>query len=188
MCYFGVYGFATTKPFHSLEELKSFKMRTTQARYPLAFWNALGVNPVPMAWGDVFPALKQGVVDGTDQTANVARLRLGDVCKYFTRTNHMLGLFFFMVNAKWWDGLDKATQDGLREIIAADMAKARAASMELTKKSGQFFKEKGVEVIELSPEELAKFKATQMTVWKKFEPEIGKDWMDKVTALTAKVK
>ncbi|MFH1061080.1 MAG: TRAP transporter substrate-binding protein [Pseudomonadota bacterium] len=187
MCYFGSYGFATTKPVESLEELKSFKMRTTQARYPLAFWNALGVNPVPMAWGDVFPALKQGVVDGTDQTENVARLRLADVCKYFTRTKHMIGLFFFMVNDKWWNSLDPATREGMTKIIAADMAKARQASMDLTKTSGEQLKAKGVTVLELPPAEMKKFREAERKVWKEFEPEVGKDWLDQVTSFAAQI-
>ncbi|MCB2186111.1 MAG: TRAP transporter substrate-binding protein [Deltaproteobacteria bacterium] len=186
--YFGSYGFATTKPVNSLEELKSFKMRTTQARYPLAFWNALGVNPVPMAWGDVFPALKQGVVDGTDQTENVTRLRLADVCKYFTRTKHMIGLFVLYVNQKWWNGLDPDTRAGVAQIIAQDMAKARAASMELTKTADASLKDKGVTVIDLSPAEMAKFKASQKQVWQEFAPEIGQEWLDKVQAFTATVK
>jgi TRAP-type C4-dicarboxylate transport system substrate-binding protein len=183
MAYFGVYGIVATKPFKTLDELKPMKMRTTQARYPLAFWNAMG-----MAWGDVFPALKQGVVDGTDQTENVARMRLADVCKYFTHTRHMLGLFFFMVNEKWWNSLDADTRNALSEIISANLAKARQASMKLTDEADAALKEKGVTVIDLAPEEIAKFKTAQMTVWEKFEPEIGKDWMDKIKAFNAAIE
>lgn len=188
MAYFGIYGIASTKPIGSLEELKPLKMRTTQARYPLAFWNALGMNPLPMAWADVFPGLKQGVVDGTDQTENVARMRLADVCKYFTRTRHMVGLFFFMVNEKWWNNLAPDTRDALSKVISDNLAKARQASMALTEESGAALKEKGVTVGELSAEDMAKFKALEMAVWDKFEPEIGKEWLDKVKAFTATVK
>ena len=188
MAYFGVYGLATTKPVANLDQLKSMKMRTTQARYPLAFWNALGVNPVPMAWGDVFPALKQGVVDGTDQTENVMRVRLTDVCKYFTRTNHMIGLFFLVVNDKWWKGLDPGIREAMAAIIKEDMAKARQASMRLTEEAGDALKAKGINVVDLSSEEMAKFRATQMGVWDKFEPEVGKPWMDKIKTLTTTVE
>ena len=188
MCYFGRYGIVSTKPFKNLEELKALKMRTTQARYPLAFWNALGMNPLPMAWADVFPGLKQGVVDGTDQTENVARLRLADVCKYFTRTQHMVGLFFFMVNDKWWNKLEPDTRDALSKIISEDLAKAREASMKLTVDADAAFKEKGITVSELSAEDMAKFKASEMKVWDKFEPEIGTAWFDKIKAFIATVK
>jgi TRAP-type C4-dicarboxylate transport system substrate-binding protein len=188
MAYFGIYGIASTKPIGSLEELKKMKMRTTQARYPLAFWNALGMNPLPMAWADVFPGLKQGVVDGTDQTENVARLRLADVCKYFTRTRHMVGHFFFMVNEKWWNNLAPDTRDALSKVISEDLAKARKASMDLTAGADEALKEKGVTVSELSAEDMAKFKTLEMAVWDKFEPEIGKEWLDKIRAFTATVK
>ncbi|KIX14334.1 TRAP transporter substrate-binding protein [Dethiosulfatarculus sandiegensis] len=185
MCYFGTYGFATTKPVQTLDDLKSFKMRTTQARYPLAFWNALGVNPVPMAWGAVFPALKQGVVDGTDQTENVTRLRLADVCKYYTRTKHMVGLFFLVVNKKWWNSLDDNLRSSMDAIIRENVAKARQASVDLTEKAPEALKAKGVKVMDLSPDEMAKFKASQKSVWKKFESEIGREWLTKVSDLAA---
>jgi len=187
LCYFGRYGIASTKPFKTLEELKPLKMRTTQARYPLAFWNALGMNPLPMAWADVFPGLKQGVVDGTDQTENVARMRLADVCKYYTHTRHMVGLFFFVVNDKWWKKLDAGTRDALGGVIAENMAKAREASKQLTIEADAALKEKGVTVTELAPEEMAKFKEKELTVWDQFEGDIGKDWLDKIKALTATV-
>ncbi|GAB6906679.1 exported hypothetical protein [Desulfosarcina cetonica] len=188
LCYFGRYGIASTKPFKSLEELKTMKMRTTQARYPLAFWNALGMNPLPMAWADVFPGLKQGVIDGTDQTENVARMRLADVCKYFTHTRHMVGLFFFLVNDKWWNKLEPETRDALHAIIAENMIKARDASKQLTIEADPALREKGVTVSDLAPEEMEKFKTAEMAVWNQFEGEIGKDWMDKIKALTATVK
>ncbi len=188
LAYFGIYGIASTKPFKNLDELKTMKMRTTQARYPLAFWNVLGMNPLPMAWADVFPGLKQGVVDGTDQTEFNVHTRLSDVCKYFTHTRHMTGLFFFMVNEKWWNGLDADTRSAAEAIILANLAKARQESMRLTDESDAVMKEKGMTVSDLPAEEMEKFKALQMKVWEQFEPEIGKEWLTKVKALTATVK
>jgi TRAP-type C4-dicarboxylate transport system substrate-binding protein len=188
MAYFGIYGISSTKPFATLEELRPMKMRTTQARYPLAFWNALDMNPLPMAWGDVFPALQQGVVDGTDQTENVVRMRLADVCKYFTPTRHMVGHFFFMVNDKWWNNLVPDTRDALSKVISENLARARQASMKLTDEAYPALKEKGVIVSELSTEEMARFKTKERAVWDKFEPEIGAEWMGKIKAFTATVK
>ena len=184
-CYFGVYGLATTKPVSTLDDLKVMKMRTTQARYPLAFWHALGVRPVPMAWGDVFPALKQGVVEGTDQTDNVMRLRLTDVCKYFTKTDHMVGLFYLLVNDKWYQGLDAKARQQLDQVVQANFAKARAASMKLTQEAPEELKAKGVTVINLPKEEMDKFRQAQRGVWKEFEPEVGKEWLDKITMFSA---
>jgi TRAP-type C4-dicarboxylate transport system substrate-binding protein len=184
--YYGIYGLATTKPVNNLADLKTMKMRTTQARYPLAFWHALGVKPVTMAWGDVFPALKQGVVDGLDQTRNVVRLRLTDVTKYFTETNHTVGLFYLLVNDKWWSGLDPKVRAVIAGSIAQNCAKSRQQSMELTKQAVPELKKKGMTVITLSPGEMKKFKESQAKVWKQFESEIGKDWLEKIAAFSAK--
>ncbi|MDW7712221.1 MAG: TRAP transporter substrate-binding protein [Deferrisomatales bacterium] len=184
--YFGLYGLATTKPVSSLQDLRAMKMRTTQNRYPLAFWRAFGVNPVTMAWGDVFPALRQGVIDGTDQTRNVTRLRLADVTKNFTATDHMVGLFFLMVNERWWSGLDPEVRDLIAGVVERNFAKARQQSMELTENAIPELEKQGVSVIRLSPEEMERFRATQRAVWDQFEPEIGKDFLARVKAFAEK--
>lgn len=183
--YFGVYGLATTKPVMKLDDLKSMKMRTTQARYPVAFWNAMGVNPVPLAWADVFPAIKQGVVDGTDQTAFVEDLRLADLCKYFTRTNHMIGLTFLVVNEKWYQSLKPEVRDVIMKSVSINLAREREQDMQLNDEMPASLKAKGVQVIDLPDEEMAKFKESQMKVWKELEPEIGKEWLDKITKFTS---
>jgi hypothetical protein len=41
--------------------------------------------------------------------------------------------------------------------------------------------------MDLSPTEMAKFKASQKSVWKKFESEIGAKWLAKVSDLAARV-
>jgi TRAP-type C4-dicarboxylate transport system substrate-binding protein len=188
LCYFGVYGMASTKPIRSLDDLKGMKMRTTQGKYPVAFWKALGVNPVPLPWGDVFAAIKQGVVDGTDQTPVATAIRLADVTKYFTRTNHMIGLFFFVVNEKWYSGLDQKTRELITQTIAKNFEKARGKDMQFNQESDQILSSKGIEVINLPKEEIERLKATQMSVWKEFEGEIGKEWLDKVLKFTSSVK
>lgn len=186
LCYFGVYGMASTKPIRSLEDLKGMKMRTTQGKYPVAFWKALGVNPVPLPWGEVFAAIKQGVVDGTDQTPVATAIRLADVTKYFTRTNHMIGLFFFVVNEKWYQGLDPKVKELINITVAKNFEKARQADIRFNSESDQILSSKGIEVINLSDQELLRLKETQKAVWKEFEPEIGKEWLEKVLRLSKK--
>jgi TRAP-type C4-dicarboxylate transport system substrate-binding protein len=186
LCYYGQFGLVTTKPVNTLDDLKSMKMRTTQARYTLAFWKALGVNPVTMPWGDVFPSLRQRVVDGLDQTRNVTLLRLTDVCNHFTVTNHMIGVFFFLVNDKWWTKLDEESRTMIGQTITANMAKARKMNTEASEPSLAGMKAKGMKVIYLSDEEMAKFKKSQLQVWKQFEPEIGTEWLNKVKEFTSK--
>lgn len=186
MAYFGLYGMITTKPARTLEDLKSMKMRTTQAKYPLAFWKAIGINPVPLQWGDVIPALNQGVIDGTDQTLSVVVIqKMYDLCKYFTRTDHMVGLFYFVVNDKWYKKLDPKVREVITASIAKNFEKARNDMMQLTIDSKAILAEKGVEVIKFSDDDMNKLKTAQKAVWKEFEPEIGKEWLDKVSSFAS---
>jgi len=184
LCYFGVYGMASTKPIRSLDDLNGMKMRTTQGKYPVAFWKALGVNPVPLPWGEVFTAIKQGVVEGTDQTPVATAIRLADVTKYFTKTNHMIGLFFFVVNEKWFKNLDQNTKNLLISCVQRNFEKARQMDMKFNQEAPQILTSKGIEVIELPQKELERLKEVQQkVVWKQFEDEIGKDWLQKVQKL-----
>ncbi|WP_300465330.1 TRAP transporter substrate-binding protein [Desulfobacula sp.] len=182
LCYFGKYGITSTKPARTLNDLKKMKLRTTKGKYPLAFWNAIDVNPTPMSWGDVIPALNQKVIDGTDQTMGVVYLlKVDDLCKYFTRTNHMIGLHFFVVNNKWYKKLDPEVSEVIAASVHKNFKKAREMAMELTAKAEAELPKKGVEIIDFSKEDLNALKEAQKTVWKKFETEIGKEWLDKVS-------
>lgn len=182
MCYFGKYGITSVKPARTLNDLKSMKLRTTKGKYPLAFWNAIDVNPVPMDWGDVIPALNQKVIEGTDQTMPVVQLqKVYDLCKYFTRTNHMIGLMFFVVNKKWYDGLDPEVRNVIDASVHKNFKQAREEGMAQDAKSETALPGLGVEIIDFSKEEMDALKEAQKTVWKKYEPEIGKEWLDKVS-------
>jgi TRAP-type C4-dicarboxylate transport system substrate-binding protein len=97
----------------------------------------------------------------------------------------VIGLFFFVVNKKWWEKMDTDTHDPLAGIIAENMAKAREASKQLTIEGDAALKEKGLTVTKLAPAEMTKFKEKQMKVWDQFEGDIGKEWLDKIKALTA---
>jgi TRAP-type C4-dicarboxylate transport system substrate-binding protein len=186
MCYFGKYGITSVKPARTLNDLKSMKLRTTQGKYPLAFWNAIDVNPVPMSWGDVIPALNQKVIEGTDQTMPVVHLlKVSDLCKYFTRTNHMIGLMFFVVNKKWHDGLDPEVRNVIDASVHKNFKQAREEGIKVDAEAEVALPGLGVEIINFSKEDMDALKEAEKTVWKKFESEISKEWMDKVSKVVS---
>ncbi|MBA7589326.1 Sialic acid-binding periplasmic protein SiaP [subsurface metagenome] len=54
----------STKPILTPEDLDGFKMRVPESRGQFIGWKAIGTNPATVPWGEVYLALKQGVVDG----------------------------------------------------------------------------------------------------------------------------
>src|SRR5512137_2079618 len=49
-----------------VEDAKGLKIRTMENKVHLAAWKDAGLNPTPMAWGEVFTALQQNVIDGQE--------------------------------------------------------------------------------------------------------------------------
>ena len=53
-----------TKPIKTIEDIKGLKFRIMQNKIYADMFKALGANPVPLPWADLYSALEQGVVDG----------------------------------------------------------------------------------------------------------------------------
>ena len=119
---------------------------------------ALGFTPVAMAPGEVYLALDKGVIDGcfADFEIHVSR-RFYEVTKYFTTNLYMNHTPFYMImNQGVWDGLPKDLKtvfEGLTGDWAVDFyGKVRdKEEVEMGKVAAQ----KGMELIELPPDELA---------------------------------
>ena len=56
----------THRPINTLEDLRGLKIRTMENPLHLAAFKALGANPLPMAYGELYTALEQGVIDGAE--------------------------------------------------------------------------------------------------------------------------
>ncbi len=85
------------------EQMKGVKFRVPNAPAWIAMGRALGANPTPMAFGEVYMGLKTGVVDGqdnplpTDQAA-----KFYEVTKYIVLTNHVVDSVWPAINEKKW--------------------------------------------------------------------------------------
>jgi tripartite ATP-independent transporter DctP family solute receptor len=79
------------KPVIKVDDGKGFKIRTMENKVHLAAWKTAGFNPTPMAWGEVFTALQQGVIDGQENPiAIIASNKLWDAGqKFFSFTAHV---------------------------------------------------------------------------------------------------
>ena len=90
LCYFD-YGFrhfwTSKKPIVEPKDLRGTKIRVQQAKVFGDTINGLGGNAVPMAWGEVITAAKQGVIDGGDlPIVNMIALKIYEVSKYCSMT------------------------------------------------------------------------------------------------------
>lgn len=111
----GSRSFYAKKPINTPDDLKGLKIRVQQSPTTIKMIQALGASPTPMAWGEVYPALQSGVVDGAEN--NVTALttgRHGEVIKNFSITEHQMVPDVLVVSAAKWDSMAKPLQDALR--------------------------------------------------------------------------
>ena len=83
----------------SMEELKGLKIRTAQSETRMAIWDALGANPTPLAFNELYMALQNGTVDAQDNNLmNAVNSALYEVQEYLVPTRHMTPSFDLTMN------------------------------------------------------------------------------------------
>ena len=80
----------TNRAVHTVEDFKGQKIRTMENPYHLRFWKALGANPTPMTFSEVYIGLQQGTIDAQENPYEViVSNRLYEQQKYVIETNHL---------------------------------------------------------------------------------------------------
>lgn len=189
---FGNFGFRHTTnskhPINSVADMKGLKIRTMTTPIHLEVFEALGANPTPMAFSELFSALQQGVVDGQENPLmNIYSNKLHEVQKYLTLDGHVFTFVTFVVSKDWYDKLDPSYQqilnDGIK--IAADYMKESCESEDAL--ALDKMKEAGVEVVELTPEAKEEFREAVKGVSEKYgneiNPEKYKELLDTIAAV-----
>ncbi len=190
---FGNFGFRHTtnskRPINSVQDMKGLKIRTMTTPIHLEVFEALGANPTPMAFSELFSALQQGVVDGQENPLmNIYSNKLHEVQQYLTLDGHVFTFVTFVVSKEWYDKLDPSYQqilnDGIK--IATDYMKESCESEDAL--ALEKMKEAGVEVTELTPEAKDEFRDAVRGVSEKYGNEINPDKYKEMLDIIASVQ
>ncbi|MBD9466986.1 TRAP transporter substrate-binding protein [Pseudomonas sp. Pdm06] len=125
-------------PVTKLEDMQGLKIRVIQSPIYLETFSALGANPVPMAFPEVYTGLEQHTIDGQENPFTVIEgNKFYEVQKYLSVTGHIFNPQSLIISQKTWNRLnddEKAmiraaaaeAQTFQREVTAASMDKAKA--------------------------------------------------------------
>nr|WP_319515804.1 DctP family TRAP transporter solute-binding subunit [uncultured Cohaesibacter sp.] len=147
------------KTIRTPDDLKNMKLRVPGGDVFVNFFRVFGADPVAMSFSELFTALQQGTVDGQENgfdliTAN----KFYEVQKYITAWNYSYGSFALVFNKKTWDSFDENTQKLLKEKAAEINAMGNKNVEDGEKEKRAFLTDYGVEITDLTPEELQAFK------------------------------
>jgi TRAP-type transport system periplasmic protein len=128
-------------------DLKGLKIRTLQSPVYVAALQILGANATPMAYGEVYTAMKTGVLDGFEVTASMVQSqKFYEVSKHVTLTQHLFSPLVLACSAQEWNKLtpeERAVfQDGAN--LARDVQRALAPLREA--ESFRFLEKQGMVV------------------------------------------
>lgn len=104
-------------------DLNGFRLRVPNVPLFVSAWQALGANPTPMAFSEVFTSLQNGTIDGQENP--LALFQSGgfyEVQKTVNLTEHVRSWIYLTISESAWDKLSEADQAAVQ--AAADSAQA----------------------------------------------------------------
>ncbi|NHT77249.1 tripartite ATP-independent transporter DctP family solute receptor [Rhizobium sp. PP-F2F-G38] len=166
---------------NTVEDVKGLKIRTVQSAVPLATFNALGANAIPLPYPELYSALETGTVDGQENPlANIVNAKFTEVQKYLTLTGHQYNPQIVIVSKVFWDKLDPQEQALLQDAATQARDYQRKASRDANAGFLAEIKKSGMEVVEPTAEQLAAFRKAVEPVVAQFRDTIGAETVDAV--------
>ncbi|HET7833022.1 MAG TPA: TRAP transporter substrate-binding protein [Gallionella sp.] len=178
---------SSNRPIRTVADFKGQKMRIQSSKVLDAEMKALGAVPQVMAFSEVYSALQQGVVDGTENpVSNFYTQKMHEVQKHLTISNHGYLGYAVVTNKKFWDGLPA----DIRSALTAAMQEATAFERTIAQQENDEALEKvraakTTQIYVLPDSERAEWHKTLQPAHTEFEGVIGKDLIQGVYAVVA---
>lgn len=158
------------------QDLRGLKIRVPGGEVYIKFFKALGADPVAMSWSETFTAIQQRTIDGQENGFSVTNsAKMYEIQKYMTVWNYTYENYLFVANEKVFNSFSPQTQALIR-------AKAREAcewGRDLVEDEQAQLKEKftslGMEVTELTSEELKPFKEAVAELRQYLQDKYGRE-------------
>lgn len=167
---------STNKPVKSLADFKGQKIRTMENSYHLAFWKALGANPTPMTFSEVYIGLQQHTIDAQENPYEViVSNRLYEQQGYIVETNHLPHLLSLIVNDSFFAGLSEKDQAILARAANTATACAREQSDERISDRIATIEASNTEILSLSEETRNEIRSAAQPVYASIQNAIDAD-------------
>ncbi len=164
-------------------DLAGVKLRMPGSEAWQFLGRALGANPTPMAFTEVYTGLQTGAIDGQDNPLPTDKdAKFYEVTKQIVLTSHLVDLNYLAISKKKFDSLPPDQQAKLQKAADDSMEWGRQRQLKLEDELVQFFKDKGLKVYEPN---LDAFRSQVQKMY--LESDISKSWpkglVEKINAL-----
>lgn len=136
------------RPVETPDDLRGLKIRVQESPVAMQMVAALGGSPTPIAWGELYTALQQGIVDGAENNPpSFFTSRHYEVCRYYTLDEHTAVPDVVLVSRTLWDNLSSQQRQWLQEAADESAEYQRELWAESVEESLAAVEEAGVEII-----------------------------------------
>jgi tripartite ATP-independent transporter DctP family solute receptor len=175
-------------PVTRWEDLQGLKIRVIQSPSYLETFSALGANPVPMPFPEVYTGLEQRTVDGQENPNTVILgTKFYEVQKYLSVTRHVYNPQSFIMGDKSWNKLNEDEQKVITEAAAEAQRYQRQVSAEAQDNAYQTLKG-SMTANEVSPEEMDRFREKTKPVIEKLAKDVDQGLVKTMYEEIAKVR
>lgn len=158
--------YTAKKPVRTLADAKGLKVRVQQSDLWVALLEAMGANATPMPFGEVYTALKTGLVDAAENNyPSYESSRHFEVAKYYSVTEHSMAPEMLLFSKRVWDTLGPEDQKAIRQAAKDSVPYMRKLWDEREAKSLATVKAGGAEIIQVDK---ASFQKAMAPVYDKF--------------------
>jgi tripartite ATP-independent transporter DctP family solute receptor len=170
-------------PVNSIADLKGKKVRVIPNPTFIALFRGLGAAPTPMAFGELYTALQQGVVDAAENDAlTYFTTKHYEVAKNLAMTRHLMLINLMVFSEKQWQRLPP----NLREVVSKASFEGRKALLDdRVKRETKVFEDLKAVGVNITQPDLKPLVEVGRKTWTEFEPKLGKDLIQKISAAAA---
>jgi tripartite ATP-independent transporter DctP family solute receptor len=176
------------RPIHTPSDMKGLKIRTMENPLHMEMVKALGADPTPIAFGELYMALQQKVVDGMEcPVVLIHDMKFYEVQDYMILDGHLYNPLFIFINDKFYrnkltEAQQKVVADAAQVLAATHDGFSQQANIEGIAK----LKAKGMEIYKPTAEELGQFrKIAQPAALAYLKEKIGEAWVTKAVTAAA---
>lgn len=168
------------RPITNPGELDGAKIRVPEIPAAIDAWQAMGANPTPMAFSEVYGALQQGVIDGQENPyAIIESSTLYEVQRYVMQTDHVYGYVMLAMSEDAWDKLSPEQRDVVVEAARTVRQNHNARTAADEQKYQAELKEQGMTFVEVDRNA---FREAVKPVHEHYAQEFGQELYDKLVA------
>ncbi len=177
------------RPLNKVEDIDGLKLRVIPNPINVAWVKALGANPTPLPFPEVYAALEQKAIDGQENPVSViAANKFWEVQKNIALTNHQYNPQSVIFSKKIWDTLS-ATEKKILDDSADEAAKfQREQSRAAVASNLELLKKNGMAVTQFPPAEVDKLREKMKPVIAQFSANVGEATVNEVMAELAKMR